>query len=67
MILHLTLFKNIYLCEGGAMVICGGQRTVCRSLFSLSDMWVLGVKCRLSGLAVSVPNCSATHPALDIP
>ena len=33
--------------------ICGGQRTACRSLFSPSILWVLGIEIRSSGLVAS--------------
>lgn len=38
----------------------------CGSLLSLSIVWILGVKRRLSGLAANALNCSVTHPVLDI-
>lgn len=57
----------------------GGQRTSCRSLFSPSAMWVLGVEPRLSSLAkeplctgpscqspISVLLCSSGWPSFTI-
>lgn len=41
-----------------------GQRRTCRSLLSLSSLWVLGIELMLSGLAASTFTCRAGPPAL---
>lgn len=42
------------------MHTCGGQRTICRSWFSLSTMWVPGTEVWLSGLVT--PSLSRMSP-----
>lgn len=43
--------------------LCGGQRTVCRSSFSPA-IWILGIKLRSSGFALTIYTCWATLLAL---
>lgn len=53
----ITFVYCIYVYMSMALYMHGGQRTTCRSCFSLSTMWDLGIELRSSGLAaVSLTN-----------
>lgn len=58
--LNVILYLCVYVC-----ILCGGQRTTCRSQFSASKMWILGIKrgSLSSGLRATV--CPQNHLVLS--
>lgn len=43
-------YFSVYVCACTCRGVCGGQRTACQTLFSLSTMWDSGIELRTAGL-----------------